>query len=1082
MTIEKTTRSRRGRRIAWACLACFLPPVLVVVALLGALLWRPVDAPQWIKTRIETQIAQAVPEIALDFSTMRLRVDTKAQLHVTIWDTRVALADGTPIVELSDVEAALPLSDLVRGQLAVSTLNVSGAFLTLARQPDGTIGLALGASPMAGGPTPDLRSLIGLADQALADPRLSKLQAFNADALTVRFEDLRALRGWTLDGGRLRLRRVDDVLDLYGDLALLGGGDEAATIELNAESRIGSDAVDFGLILTQLSARDIATQSPALAWLGALNGQISGALRSGLREDGTLGPLSATLQIGAGALAPTAATRPLPFDSARTYFTFDPSASTLQFDEISVRSPLGEASAEGTVRLALGADGWLEAISGQLAINRVSTMAGVAGPAPVLVEGADAAFKLSLDPFHVELGTLRLRDRDLPVSASGDLQATPDGWRLAVDMQAAMLAADRVLEHWPEAVAPRTRDWVDRNIEGGMLDTVRLALRAEPGGKPMLHTDLRFSDMTVRYNRFLPKLTGAEGRLTITQDRLAARLDAGVVTPDGGGQITMAGSTFAIPDTKAKPRLGMLDLSAQGSVPDALRFIDNDRWRLLQRVGRSPDMADGRVRLGGSVRFPMKPGNTLADVAIDLRGTATDVLSNTLVPDRLLTADTLDVSINDAGFALVGPVVLDGVPATAQWRQTFDGVPPRLTADVPLTPELVARFAPDVPPGLIGGAGRAQLDVAFGLDGGPRFALESDLQGLSLDLDMIDWRLGTAQQGVFALSGALDAAAGSVRIDQLSLEAPGLLAEGHPGGAAGELVLDRVRIGDWLDASASLGPEGLVLSSGQLDLSGGVPVSAATGGGGGPGTAARVRLDELRVTDTIVLRDFEGSFDARDGFAGDFTARVGGRAPVAGTIRPRDNGRWRLRLRGNDAGAILEAAGLGAALDDGDFDLILRPPSGGASGLDGALHIKDSRLRGAPGIATVLDAISIVGVLDQLNGPGIYFDDIEAEFRLSGETVTVSEATAIGPSMAVSLDGFVDLENDSLDMQGVLSPLYIVNSIGRIMAPKGEGLIGVTFTLLGPRTGPQVSVNPLSAFAPGFLRDIFRRPPPDLSP
>jgi hypothetical protein len=66
-------------------------------------------------------------------------------------------------------------------------------------------------------------------------------------------------------------------------------------------------------------------------------------------------------------------------------------------------------------------------------------------------------------------------------------------------------------------------------------------------------------------------------------------------------------------------------------------------------------------------------------------------------------------------------------------------------------------------------------------------------------------------------------------------------------------------------------------------------------------------------------------------------------------------------------------------------------------------------------------------------------------------------------------------------MQGVLSPIYILNGIGSLFTRRGEGLIGFNFNLTGPASNPTVAVNPLSVFTPGMFREIFRRPPPQPS-
>jgi hypothetical protein len=78
------------------------------------------------------------------------------------------------------------------------------------------------------------------------------------------------------------------------------------------------------------------------------------------------------------------------------------------------------------------------------------------------------------------------------------------------------------------------------------------------------------------------------------------------------------------------------------------------------------------------------------------------------------------------------------------------------------------------------------------------------------------------------------------------------------------------------------------------------------------------------------------------------------------------------------------------------------------------------------------------------------------------------------------MDGIYALDAKTIAMQGVITPVYMLNSIGSIISRKGEGLIGFNYALNGPVKKPAVSVNPLSALAPGGARDIFRtrpRPP-----
>jgi hypothetical protein len=65
-------------------------------------------------------------------------------------------------------------------------------------------------------------------------------------------------------------------------------------------------------------------------------------------------------------------------------------------------------------------------------------------------------------------------------------------------------------------------------------------------------------------------------------------------------------------------------------------------------------------------------------------------------------------------------------------------------------------------------------------------------------------------------------------------------------------------------------------------------------------------------------------------------------------------------------------------------------------------------------------------------------------------------------------------------LQGVVSPVYLVNGIGAFLTRRGEGLIGFNYQLDGPSSAPRVTVNPLSILTPGMFREIFRRAPPQV--
>ena len=198
---------------------------------------------------------------------------------------------------------------------------------------------------------------------------------------------------------------------------------------------------------------------------------------------------------------------------------------------------------------------------------------------------------------------------------------------------------------------------------------------------------------------------------------------------------------------------------------------------------------------------------------------------------------------------------------------------------------------------------------------------------------------------------------------------------------------------------------------------------------------------------------------------------------VTGTLVPRGGGNAVL-VESDDAGGVFRSAGLLTQARGGNFRLSLLPVANDPGQYDGTLRVTNTKVKDAPAIAALLNAISVVGLLDEMSGQGIQFSEVDAKFRLGPSQLVLYGASAVGPSIGLSMDGLFDVPRGILDMQGVISPVYLLNGIGSILTRKGEGVIGFSYKLTGSTSDPNVQVNPLSGLAPGMLRDVFRKPPP----
>lgn len=1086
---ERPAKRWLSKGLMWllnAALGLTTVAVLTIGAGVFYLVSHPVTAPQLVQTRIEARIAEVVPQARVRFGEMAFIMEENWTPRVRLRDVTIDAVSGAELLHVNEVKATLARGSLLEGQFQPRDISLSGMVARIRRAADGSVAVQAGFDGLAAQrEAATLPQLIGQVDEALLNPALQSLREVDLRALTLRYEDVRTERAWTMDGGRLNLTRNGTELTLLADLAVLDGSVGVATLSANYTSTIGETAAEFGVAFEDVSAQDIAAQGPAFEWLGVLQAPISGSVRAGLKADGAFSPFAATLQIGRGVIRPNTATEPIPFDQARSYFSYDPAARLLEFDELSVRSAWFSGVATGGAVLGLDESGTaLRDLVGQIELTGLQANPRALFDAPVSLSGAEVDFRLEIDPFRLTLGRGLVMDQDRTARVSGVVGADDAGWRLALDAQMDAIAPERLLALWPKSAASNTRRWLATNLHTGEINNITLAMRRSPEAPPQTHLAFDYDQAKVRFVKTLPPITEGRGHFTLSNGRLVIVLDGGIVTPPQGGAIDMTGSSFVIPDVRIKDGTpAKVALVTRSNITAALSLLNLAPLSVMDKINMPEDVADGRAALRGKLDLILRPGQP-AKVQYDVQGDLARLRTDRLVKGRVIAADSLQIDVTNARLEVTGAGSMDGVPFDATYKQPIGkgAGPGNLRAEVEVTPQTLESLGIALPPGSVSGTGRGTADVTIAKGRPPQLSFRSDLTGLRLAVPQVAWRKPPARRGALALEASLGAVP---QVESLSLSAPGLDAEGsiafNSDATLERVRFDRLRVSDWLDTPLDLVGRGkgrplqLVLRGGSLDL------RRAEFGDAPPNPAAppmQVRLDRLQITDTIALTAFEGTFATAKGLDGAFTARMNGAAPVQGRLAPQQ-GRSAVRMTSQNAGGVLDAAGLLKQVVGGDLSLVLLPVGSGGA-FDGSLNVSNVAVKDAPGIAALLNAVSVVGLVNELNGDGIYFEDVEARFRLTPNRLTLSEASAVGASMGLSMDGTYALDTGQLAMQGVISPVYLLNGIGSLFTRKGEGLIGFNYALSGPAKAPKVSVNPLSALTPAMFREIFRAPPPDL--
>ena len=542
-----------------------------------------------------------------------------------------------------------------------------------------------------------------------------------------------------------------------------------------------------------------------------------------------------------------------------------------------------------------------------------------------------------------------------------------------------------------------------------------------------------------------------------------------------------------MPDVTVVPGRAEVAIKSDSAIAAALSILDLPPFEFMAKAGLPVDLAKGRAILQAGMEFDLKERVLPDDISYAVSGKLLDTSSDKLVEGRNISAPELDLRIDSEGIVISGSGRIGQVPAIVAWSQRFGKEYDRRSraeGSIRLSQETLEEFNIAIPPQSVSGIGSARFTVDFAGDSMPGFTVLSDLNGIGVSVVELNWSKPADSIGELELSGKLGP---MPDIDRLVFRAPGLSATGSLTlGADGRLSrahLDTLQVGDWLDGTVTLigrreATPAVLMRAGQIDLR---TTQLNYGSRDAQSGLLVIALDRLIVSNNIDLTSFRGDFrSSSEGLQGNFTALVNGGPAVEGAILPTAEGSI-IQILSADGGGALAAASILPNARDGEMVLMLN--ASGAKGVyDGSISIFGMRMIQNPVLADLLSAISIVGLIDQLNSGGIWFADINGEFQLTPEKLTLLRLSAIGPSLGISLDGTYNLRSNQMRMQGVLSPFYFLNIIGEVVSLGRGGLFGFHFDLTGTSQNTQVSVNPLSILTPGFFREVFRRAPPEPIP
>ena len=142
------------------------------------------------------------------------------------------------------------------------------------------------------------------------------------------------------------------------------------------------------------------------------------------------------------------------------------------------------------------------------------------------------------------------------------------------------------------------------------------------------------------------------------------------------------------------------------------------------------------------------------------------------------------------------------------------------------------------------------------------------------------------------------------------------------------------------------------------------------------------------------------------------------------------------------------------------------------------ITIENFKVIKAPAFTKLLTLADLGGIADLLSGEGMSFDILEINMKADSKTSIVEEILALGPSLSVLMDGYIEKKSGLISLSGTLVPAKTLNNliskiplVGDILVGNkvGEGIFGVSFKMKGLPGQIKTTVNPVKTLTPRFI-------------
>jgi len=695
-----------------------------------------------------------------------------------------------------------------------------------------------------------------------------------------------------------------------------------------------------------------------------------------------------------------------------------------------------------------------------------------------------------------------LGNNDVGVAMSGNADYSSGDLHLAAGVAAKRMTADAMKRLWPVFVAPKVRDWFNLHLVSGTVERVVIAVNAplntlKASGPPIpddgLSIEALATNCLIRPVEGLPALRDADLAVHVSGRNAQITVGKAIADLPSGRKLTLSSGLFEVPDTAPHEPPARVRFKLDGPVPAVAELVAMDRLRDASGVPFDPAGTRGTMSAQVALALPLKPdlppGSTNYSIAVD----ATNFSAERMIMGQKVEAAALKVAANNDGFQIKGDVKIGGAPANLDYRQQRGDSEADVHIQGMLDETIRTNLGLD-PSNTISGAIPVDLAGRVGTtaDREGRFAVQADLTSAQIEGFLPGWvkQSGKPARATFTLTTKPQ----SLRIDDL-------LIEGAGGGVKGTIELDGsgdlqaanfpsygFSDGDRTSLKVDRTPDGAlraVMRGDAYDGRGFVktmtadPAPTQSGQRQPPDVDIDMKVGAVLGYNGEALRGVELKMSRRAGEVRSLglSAKIGRNGTLTGELRGRGDGRQVVDLESSDAGALFRFTDVYSRMTGGQLTTIMDPPSANNPAQLGTVSVRNFAVHDE----SQLERAVANGTQAPRNN--MDFSSLKINFSRSAGKVALHDGVVRGPVLGGTIDGVLDYARDDVHLRGTLIPLYGANNllgqlpvVGLFLGGEKEGLVGVTYEVVGRPGMPVLHVNPLSALAPGLLRKVFEFP------